>query len=176
MERRKLLHPSSIFAPYVFILVLLTISSPSSAFSSVGLRPSPVVEARGGGAGRGIIIGTHDAPRARTTMTAIIADADDESTEGEVSSSSGYVVADRGGGETTTTTPVGGPTVNCPNCDLCDGSGRILGGIGMVLEWWPIKAYRPCPNFVDRGGRYVRAGQGLDEIAFGRDSTFRSDD
>ena len=41
------------------------------------------------------------------------------------------------------------------------------------MEWWPIKAYRPCPNFVDRGGRYVRAGQGLDEIAFGRDSTFR---
>lgn len=65
--------------------------------------------------------------------------------------------------------------VKCPDCDLCDGSGRILGGIGTVLEWWPIKAYRPCPNFVDRGGQYVRAGQGLDEIAFGRDSTFQSD-
>ncbi|KAL3803998.1 hypothetical protein ACHAWO_001502 [Cyclotella atomus] len=58
--------------------------------------------------------------------------------------------------------------VRCPDCDLCDGSGRILGGIGTVLEWWPIKAYRPCPNFVDRGGKYVRSGQGLDEIAFGR--------
>mmetsp|Transcript_17241 Transcript_17241/g.41379 ORF Transcript_17241/g.41379 Transcript_17241/m.41379 type:complete len:134 (+) Transcript_17241:115-516(+) len=65
--------------------------------------------------------------------------------------------------------------VKCPDCDLCDGSGRIIGGIGTVLEWWPIKAYRPCPNFVDRGGQYVRAGQGLDEIAFGRDSTFQSD-
>ena len=26
-----------------------------------------------------------------------------------------------------------------------------------------------------QGGRYVRSGQGLDEIAFGRDSTFQSD-
>mmetsp|Transcript_1205 Transcript_1205/g.2235 ORF Transcript_1205/g.2235 Transcript_1205/m.2235 type:complete len:141 (+) Transcript_1205:448-870(+) len=51
----------------------------------------------------------------------------------------------------------------------------ILGGIGTVLTWWPIKAYRPCPNFIERGGRYVRSGQGLDEIAFGRDSTFQND-
>eukprot|EP00568_Trieres_chinensis_P007524 CAMPEP_0183295330 /NCGR_PEP_ID=MMETSP0160_2-20130417/3330_1 /TAXON_ID=2839 ORGANISM="Odontella Sinensis, Strain Grunow 1884" /NCGR_SAMPLE_ID=MMETSP0160_2 /ASSEMBLY_ACC=CAM_ASM_000250 /LENGTH=123 /DNA_ID=CAMNT_0025456799 /DNA_START=73 /DNA_END=444 /DNA_ORIENTATION=+ len=64
------------------------------------------------------------------------------------------------------------PAVKCPDCDLCDGSGRITGGIGAVLDWWPIKAYRPCPNFIDRGGRYVRSGQALDEIAFGRDSTF----
>lgn len=59
--------------------------------------------------------------------------------------------------------------VVCPNCDLCDGSGRIAGGIGAVFPWIPIKAYKPCPNF---GGQYERAGQGLDEIAFGRDSTF----
>ena len=52
----------------------------------------------------------------------------------------------------------------------------ILGGIGTVLEWWPIKAYRPCPNFIERGGKYVRSGQGLDEIAFGRDSTFQASD
>lgn len=58
--------------------------------------------------------------------------------------------------------------VVCPNCDLCDGSGRILGGIGVVLPWWPIKAYRPCPNFIAAGGQYQRSGQGLDEIAFGR--------
>ena len=56
--------------------------------------------------------------------------------------------------------------VPCPDCELCDGSGRILGGIGTVLVWWPIKAFRPCPNFVERGGQYQRAGQGLDEIAF----------
>jgi hypothetical protein len=49
---------------------------------------------------------------------------------------------------------------------------RIEGGIGVILTWWPIKAYRPCPNFIERGGFYQRSGQGLDEIAFGRDSTF----
>jgi len=65
--------------------------------------------------------------------------------------------------------------IRCPNCDLCDGSGRITGGIGAVLDWWPIKAYRPCPNFLESGGLYQRSGQGLDEIAFGRDSTFRND-
>ena len=49
---------------------------------------------------------------------------------------------------------------------------RIAGGIGAVIPWIPIKAFRPCPNFINRGGMYERAGQGLDEIAFGRDSTF----
>jgi hypothetical protein len=64
------------------------------------------------------------------------------------------------------------PPVKCPNCDKCDGSGRILGGIPLILPWWPIKPYRPCPNFINNGGTYTRAGQGLDEIAFGRDSSF----
>lgn len=64
------------------------------------------------------------------------------------------------------------PAVKCPDCDMCDGSGRISGGIGAVLDWWPIKAYRPCPNFIERGGFYARSGQGLDEIAFGRDSKY----
>ena len=45
---------------------------------------------------------------------------------------------------------------------------RIEGGLGAILGWWPIRAYRPCPNFVERGGFYQRSGQGLDEIAFGR--------
>ena len=45
---------------------------------------------------------------------------------------------------------------------------RIAGGIGALVPWIPIKAYRPCPNFVDRGGNYQRAGQPLDEIAFGK--------
>ena len=49
---------------------------------------------------------------------------------------------------------------------------RICGGIGAVLDWWPIKAYRPCPQYIDRGGFYQRSGQGLDEIAFGRDSKY----
>ena len=67
--------------------------------------------------------------------------------------------------------------VKCPDCDLCDGSGRIIGGLGAIelFSWWPIKAYRPCPNFIERGGQYVRSGQGLDEIAFGRDSSYTPD-
>jgi hypothetical protein len=44
-----------------------------------------------------------------------------------------------------------------------------MGGLGTFLTWWPIKAYRPCPNFINAGGRYERAGQGLEEIAFGRE-------
>eukprot|EP00978_Attheya_sp_CCMP212_P036835 scaffold169904_cov51-Attheya_sp.AAC.1 len=68
------------------------------------------------------------------------------------------------------------PAVRCPNCDMCDGSGRILGGIAVVAPWWPIKAFRPCPNFVNSGGTYIRAGQPLDEIAFGRDSTYNRQD
>jgi len=64
------------------------------------------------------------------------------------------------------------PKVSCPNCNKCDGSGRIEGGIGTILTFWPIKAYRPCPNFIENGGFYTRSGQGLDEIAFGRDSKY----
>lgn len=68
------------------------------------------------------------------------------------------------------------PQVKCPNCDLCDGSGRIMGGVGVVLPWWPIKAYKPCPKFIEMGGKYIRSGQPLDEIAFGRDSKYNNDD
>ncbi|BBN06030.1 hypothetical protein MPTK1_3g17830 [Marchantia polymorpha subsp. ruderalis] len=52
----------------------------------------------------------------------------------------------------------------------CNGEGRIQGGIGAVpgFGWWPIKAFRPCPAFVESGGKYRRIGQSLDEVAFGR--------
>ncbi|CAN6839633.1 unnamed protein product [Brassica oleracea] len=52
----------------------------------------------------------------------------------------------------------------------CNGDGRIQGGIATVpgFGWWPIKAYRPCPGFVEAGGRYRRIGQSMDEVAFGR--------
>ncbi|KAL2651615.1 hypothetical protein R1flu_019743 [Riccia fluitans] len=52
----------------------------------------------------------------------------------------------------------------------CNGEGRIQGGIGAVpgFGWWPIKAFRPCPSFVESGGKYKRIGQSLDEVAFGR--------
>ena len=67
-------------------------------------------------------------------------------------------------------------TSTAPSQQYTRATQRILGGIGTVLDWWPIKAYRPCPNLVDRGGEYVRSGQGLDEIAFGRDPTFSDKD
>ncbi|XP_020585253.1 uncharacterized protein LOC110027939 [Phalaenopsis equestris] len=53
----------------------------------------------------------------------------------------------------------------------CNGEGRIQGGIATIrgFDWWPIKAFRPCPGFVASGGSYKRYGQTLDEVAFGRD-------
>lgn len=63
----------------------------------------------------------------------------------------------------------------CEGCGLeggpssgCDGGGRIIGGLGAVVKWWPIKAYRPCPELLKANKTYRRAGQSLDEIAFGR--------
>lgn len=56
----------------------------------------------------------------------------------------------------------------------CDGDGRVIGGLGAVVKWWPIKAYRPCEYLVNARIRYERKGQSLDEIAFGRKS--RGDD
>ncbi len=55
-----------------------------------------------------------------------------------------------------------------PICSTCDGSGRILGGLAAIelFAWWPIKAYRPCPECASRGVRYRRSGQTLDEIVF----------
>ncbi len=52
----------------------------------------------------------------------------------------------------------------------CNGEGRIKGGLGAVpgFGWFPIKAYRPCPSFVEAGGKYRRQGQSLEEVAFGR--------
>lgn len=51
----------------------------------------------------------------------------------------------------------------------CNGEGRIQGGIATVpgFGWWPIKAYRPCPEFLASGGRYRRRGQSMDEVASG---------
>lgn len=49
----------------------------------------------------------------------------------------------------------------------CNGEGRMQGGIATVpgLGWWPIKAYRPCPQFVASGGQYRRQGQSMDQVA-----------
>ena len=42
----------------------------------------------------------------------------------------------------------------------CDRQGRIVGGIGAVpgFDWWPIKAYRPCPALAQAGVSYTRCG------------------
>ena len=44
------------------------------------------------------------------------------------------------------------------NCGECDGEARIIGGMGAVpgFGWWPIKAYRPCPNYTNSGNTYQR--------------------
>ena len=67
--------------------------------------------------------------------------------------------------------PSSPPPLPCPDCTKCDGSGRILGGLAAlpITSWWPIKAYRPCPNFK---GVYKRQGQTLDEVAFGREEGY----
>ena len=48
------------------------------------------------------------------------------------------------------------------------GNGRAIGGLAAIplFEWWPIKAYRPCPKCAEAGIRYSRTGQSLDEIVF----------
>ncbi|CAM9864119.1 unnamed protein product [Ascophyllum nodosum] len=50
----------------------------------------------------------------------------------------------------------------------CDGEGRIAGGMGALLPWLPVKAYRPCPAFVEAKYKYSRQGQSLDEVVFAR--------
>ena len=57
-----------------------------------------------------------------------------------------------------------------PLCDFpgCDQNGRVMGGLAAIelFSWWPIKAYRPCPECAKNGVRYSRSGQTLDEIVF----------
>ena len=155
--------------PSLFLLLLAASLSTISAFHSHSL-PTP----SGASAVQRLLV----QKRQQRTPTPILFAADEDGSAVSNGDGEGYT-----GGSTTTATG-GAISVSrestlkvlkkCPDCDLCDGSGRILGGIGTVLEWWPIKAYRPCPNLIERGGRYDRAGQGLDEIAFGRDSTFQA--
>eukprot|EP01025_Chloroclados_australasicus_P029065 TRINITY_DN28901_c0_g1_i1.p2 TRINITY_DN28901_c0_g1~~TRINITY_DN28901_c0_g1_i1.p2 ORF type:complete len:130 (-),score=10.20 TRINITY_DN28901_c0_g1_i1:355-744(-) len=66
----------------------------------------------------------------------------------------------------------------CPTCGVkaenipngCDRTGRIAGGLGAIagFEWWPIKAYRPCPELTKSGKSYSRKGQVTDEMLFGK--------
>jgi len=67
------------------------------------------------------------------------------------------------------------PTV-CKTCGAklaeapkgCDGQGRVAGGMGAFVDWWPIKAYRECPALTASGRSYSRKGQITDEMLFGR--------
>lgn len=40
----------------------------------------------------------------------------------------------------------------------CDMEGRVVGGVGAIagFDWWPIKAYRPCPALEAAGVAYTR--------------------
>jgi hypothetical protein len=52
----------------------------------------------------------------------------------------------------------------------CQGNGKIQGGIGVFLSWWPIKVFRPCPAFSEAGYSYKREGQTLEQVLFGEPS------
>lgn len=56
-------------------------------------------------------------------------------------------------------------------CAECKGTGRLAGGLSTLpgLDWWPIKAFRPCPTCEREGRSYQRRGQGLNEVLFGVD-------
>lgn len=41
----------------------------------------------------------------------------------------------------------------------CDGQGRVVGGVGALFSWWPIKAYRPCSNLAQAGVQYQRCAR-----------------
>lgn len=70
-----------------------------------------------------------------------------------------------------------GKAGTCPGCGReggptwgCNGQGRVMGGLASIpgFGWWPIKAYRPCTEYVKAGNVYQRQGQSLDEVAFGK--------
>eukprot|EP00793_Prasinoderma_coloniale_P006301 PRCOL_00001131-RA len=55
---------------------------------------------------------------------------------------------------------------SCPGYPACgcDGHGRVAGGVGAVLPWFPLKVYKPCPAYVAAGKIYSRKGQSNEEI------------
>ncbi len=48
--------------------------------------------------------------------------------------------------------------LSCIVVRSCDGTGRIVGGMGALpgFGWWPLKAYRPCPAQAEAGLSYSR--------------------
>ena len=59
-----------------------------------------------------------------------------------------------------------------PDCG-CDGTGKMQGGIATIgfMSWWPIKVYRPCPEYIKAGYVYKREGQTMDQVLFSEPST-----
>eukprot|EP01025_Chloroclados_australasicus_P031036 TRINITY_DN3131_c1_g1_i2.p1 TRINITY_DN3131_c1_g1~~TRINITY_DN3131_c1_g1_i2.p1 ORF type:complete len:150 (+),score=14.81 TRINITY_DN3131_c1_g1_i2:177-626(+) len=49
----------------------------------------------------------------------------------------------------------------------CDQQGHKAGGMGAFFEWWPVKAWGPCPKAAAAGLAYPRKGQGTNEMLFG---------
>ena len=64
----------------------------------------------------------------------------------------------------------------CPHCGApesnipfgCDRAGHKSAGIGAFVAWWPLKVWSPCPRAKEKGMPYVRKGQSIDEVLFGR--------
>ena len=77
-------------------------------------------------------------------------------------------MADEDGNEPTAATADAAPEKVWCDFPGCDQNGRAIGGLAAIplFEWWPIKAYRPCPKCAERGVKYSRSGQSLDEIVF----------
>ena len=87
----------------------------------------------------------------------------------------GVAGRDRAPDAAATSIPQPTPSTTCPTSGIpladaprgCAGDGRIAGGVGAVLSFWPIKAYRPCPKAEAAGKAYTRKGQITDEMLFG---------
>jgi hypothetical protein len=49
----------------------------------------------------------------------------------------------------------------------------MQGGIATIgfMSWWPIKVYRPCPEYIKAGYVYKREGQTMDQVLFSEPST-----
>lgn len=56
------------------------------------------------------------------------------------------------------------PLASSPQRPLLPTNLRISGGVGALVPWLPIKAYRPCPSFTEAKYKYTRQGQSLNEV------------
>ena len=99
-------------------------------------------------------------------------------TRREISSHSGLFMCDTDASlserEDNSLPPKGTSPKECPfhpGCG-CDGTGKMQGGIATYpgFGWWPIKVFRPCPEYVRGGYIYKREGQTMDQVLFSEPS------